>query len=101
MIYRSPNSIGSLFLIVQSEELLLLKPVIFTKNSMVHEENCKQKVIFIQCSQRVLYVHACMVLSIIRAWLLFYVKHVLQYVNGHAGTLVKEKKNVEIMDEKF
>ena len=25
------------FLIVQSEELLLLKPVIFTKNSMVHD----------------------------------------------------------------
>jgi hypothetical protein len=47
--------------------------------------NCKQKVIFIQCSQRVLYVHARRVLSIIRAWFLFYVKHVLQYVNGHAG----------------
>ena len=34
--------------------------------------------------QRVLYVHARRVLSIIRAWFLFYVKHVLQYVNGHA-----------------
>jgi hypothetical protein len=45
----------------------------------------KQKVIFIQCSQRVLYVHTCRVLSIIRAWFLFYVKHVLQYVNGHAA----------------
>ena len=28
---------ASYFLIVQSEELLLLKPVIFTKNSMVHD----------------------------------------------------------------
>ena len=50
--------------------------------------NYKQKkVIFIQCLQRVLYVHARRVLSIIRAWFLFYVKHVLQYVNGHAGVL--------------
>jgi hypothetical protein len=31
MIYKSPNYIGSFFLIVQSEELLLLKPIIFTK----------------------------------------------------------------------
>jgi hypothetical protein len=29
-------------------------------------------------------VHARRVLSIIRAWFLFYVKHALQYVNGHA-----------------
>jgi hypothetical protein len=49
------------------------------------EVNCKQKVIFIQCSQQVLYVHARRVLSIIRAWFLFYVKHVLQYMNGHVG----------------
>jgi hypothetical protein len=51
---------------------------------MYFEVNCKQKVIFIQCSQRVLYLHTRRVLSIIRAWFLFYVKHVLQYVNGHA-----------------
>ena len=50
--------------------------------------NYKQKVIFIQCSQRVLYVHARRVLSIIRAWFLFYVKHVLQYVNGHAVLVI-------------
>ena len=49
--------------------------------------NCKQKVIFIQCSQRVLYVHAHRVLSIMRARFLFYVKHVLQYVNGHAASV--------------
>ena len=49
------------------------------------EVNCKQKVIFIQCSQRVLYVHARRVLSIIRAWFLFYVKHVLQYASGQAA----------------
>jgi hypothetical protein len=61
--------------IIQSEQLYY----------MYFEVNCKQKVIFIQCSQRVLYVHVSRVLSIIRAWFLFYVKHILQYVNGHAG----------------
>ena len=32
-----PILLAPYFLIVQSEELLLLKPVIFTKNSMVHD----------------------------------------------------------------
>ena len=35
-IYR-PILLAPYFLIVQSEELLLLKPVIFTKNNMVHD----------------------------------------------------------------
>ena len=47
------------------------------------EVNCKQKVIFIQCSQWVLYVHARRALSIILAWFLFYVKHVLHFVTDH------------------
>ena len=32
-----PILLAPYFLIVQSEELLLLKPIIFTKNSMVHD----------------------------------------------------------------
>jgi hypothetical protein len=34
---KRPILLASYFLFVQSEELLLLKPLIFTKNSMVHD----------------------------------------------------------------